>query len=161
MKIIRPKLYLFDVDGTLRWTTIPGQPCPYRPGEWRLMPRVCETLRRIDWGPEGAALGIASNQDGVAESRLSEAMAHSMIVDTLKEAIGFLPVNCAIEICVCGAKSSCERRKPGAEMLNSAIRRFGVPPGEVLFVGDLESDRQAAFNAGVRFTWSWDFFGWR
>ncbi len=35
---------------------------------------------------------------------------------------------------------------------------LGVNPEETLFVGDMESDRQAAENAGCDFVWARDFF---
>jgi phosphoglycolate phosphatase-like HAD superfamily hydrolase len=34
----------------------------------------------------------------------------------------------------------------------------GVSPDETLFVGDFETDQQAAENAGVRFSWAEEFF---
>jgi hypothetical protein len=37
-------LYLFDADGTLRRTTVEGQPCPNRPYEWELMPNVSKEV---------------------------------------------------------------------------------------------------------------------
>lgn len=46
-------------------------------------------------------------------------------------------------------------RKPAAEPLLAALDRLGVSPGErVLFVGDNESDEQAARSAGVHFAYA-------
>jgi phosphoglycolate phosphatase-like HAD superfamily hydrolase len=39
------------------------------------------------------------------------------------------------------------------------MRDCGAAPGETLFVGDTEIDREAARRAGVSFVWAWDFFG--
>jgi histidinol phosphatase-like enzyme len=55
------RLYVFDADGTLRRTTVPGLPCPNRPGEWELIPGVRERLARIGWGQGGARFGVATN----------------------------------------------------------------------------------------------------
>ena len=126
------KLYIFDVDGTLRWTTIPGQPCPNRPGEWELMPNVKETLRRIDWGPSGAYLGVASNQGGVAVGYLTRAMAYQLIEETIRAAIGFIPDHTAIEMCVCPPRARCACRKPEPGMLLRIMERFGVPADQAV-----------------------------
>jgi D-glycero-D-manno-heptose 1,7-bisphosphate phosphatase len=153
-----PKLYIFDVDGTLRWTTIPGQPCPNRPGEWRLMPNVKETLSRLDWGPQGVMLGVASNQGGVALGYMTEAMARQLIEETIIEAIGGLPARTFIEICTCAPQVACQCRKPKPGMLITIMRRAGVSRRDTLFVGDLDKDREAARRAGVRFLWAHEFF---
>ena len=66
------KLYIFDVDGTLRWTRISGQRYPLAGDEWQLMPNVAEKLRAIPWASDaGPRFGIVSNQSGVGEGLLS------------------------------------------------------------------------------------------
>jgi D-glycero-D-manno-heptose 1,7-bisphosphate phosphatase len=160
MTISTVKLYVFDADGTLRWTTVPGQPCPNRPGEWRLMPNVKATLRAINWGPDGPLLGVASNQGGVALGYLTREMAYQLIEDTLIESIGFLPPRTVIEMCVCPPQADCECRKPNPGMLFRIMRRLEVSPGETLFVGDLGIDRESARRAGVAFMWAHEFFAW-
>ncbi len=156
----KPRLLIFDADGTLRWTTIPGQQCPNRPGEWRLMPKVRETLRSIPWGKEGSFLGIASNQGGVALGHLSRETAHQLMTDMVAEAIGYVPESTMIEMCTCNPSELCQCRKPAPGMLLKILRHFGMQSAEALYVGDLEIDREAAFRAGIPFTWAWDFFGW-
>jgi HAD superfamily hydrolase (TIGR01662 family) len=154
-----PRVLIFDADGTLRWTTVAGQPCPKAPHEWRLMPGVRERLGALDWGPRGHRLGIASNQDGVPLGDLSREMAGRLLRDVAEAAIGFLPDDAAIEMCVCDPREPCPCRKPAPGMLQRILRRFGASPGEALFVGDLDIDREAAHRAGVAFEWARDFFG--
>jgi D-glycero-D-manno-heptose 1,7-bisphosphate phosphatase len=154
-----PQLLVFDADGTLRWTLVPGQPCPNAPGEWRLLPGVAERLRALDWGPRGHRLGIASNQNGVALGYLSARMARRLLRETVEEALGFVPGDAAIEMCTCSPRRRCPCRKPAPGMLHRILRRFGLPPQEALFVGDLEIDREAAARAGVGFAWAHEFFG--
>jgi phosphoglycolate phosphatase-like HAD superfamily hydrolase len=38
------------------------------------------------------------------------------------------------------------------------MARHGVASERVLYVGDLAIDREAAANAGVRFSWAHEFF---
>lgn len=153
-------LYIFDADGTLRWTRVPGQQCPYRPEEWALMPNVRTTLRRLCLR-ERAAIGVASNQDHVARGHLSYALARSMLEDTVVAAVGRLPARCAIELCTCLPRRGCPCRKPGPRMLLDIMARFGASRGATLYVGDLDLDRRAARHAGVGFAWAGEFFGWK
>lgn len=153
-------LYIFDADGTLRWTTVPGQPCPNRPGEWRLMPNVREILSHMPWGPDGPFLGVASNQGGVALGYLTQEMAYQLIEATLVEAIGCVPPRTIIDICVCPPDTPCACRKPNPGMLLRIMRALHVDAADTLFIGDLETDREAARRAGVAFMWAHEFFGW-
>jgi D-glycero-D-manno-heptose 1,7-bisphosphate phosphatase len=157
---MRPRLVIFDADGTLRWTTVPGQTCPYRPDQWRLMPNVRERLRGYDWGPGGTRLGVASNQNAVAEGHLSRETAERLLRDTVREAIGHVPEGAAIEMCTCPPRAGCECRKPQPGLLRRILARTGVPAEQALFVGDLDLDREAAARAGVCFSWAAAFFGW-
>ena len=58
----------------------------------------------------------------------------------------------------------CGRRKPSPQMLYEAMAQHGLPGApliaqDCLFVGDMESDRQAAFAAGVPYLDAKEFFG--
>jgi histidinol-phosphate phosphatase family protein len=152
------KLIIFDADDTLRQTTVPGQPAPNAPDQWQLLPNVKETLRRIDWSQGTTHLGIASNQVGVALGFLTDGMARQLIRDMVEDALGYLPPHLHIEICPCPPNSGCECRKPQPAMLLRIMSRCGVAGEETLFVGDLETDREAARRAGVHFMWSYQFF---
>jgi len=46
--------------------------------------------------------------------------------------------------------SSAEERKPSPRLLQVALQRVGLPPGELLYVGDSRSDLLAARAAGCR-----------
>ena len=104
-----PKLYIFDVDGTLRWTRIQGQRYPLEPHEWSLMPNVADVLRSIPWSNDGPWLAFASNQPGVGAGLLSAREARDMIAATARSAIGFLPPRTQIEMCTCRDDTECDR----------------------------------------------------
>jgi D-glycero-D-manno-heptose 1,7-bisphosphate phosphatase len=150
---------IFDADGTLRYTTVPGQPAPKAAHEWRLMPGVRERLSNLDWGAGGHRLGIASNQDGVALGELTLELAERLLRDAVEAAIGFVPADAAIELCACALEPPCACHKPAPGMLLRILRRFAAAPDEALYVGDLDIDEQAARRAGVAFQWARDFFG--
>lgn len=156
------KLYVFDADGTLRRSTVPGKPCPNRRGEWDLIPGVRERLAAIEWGPTptGARFGVATNQGGVGLGYLTFETARGMLEEMVSEAFGVAPPHGSIEICPHAPHLKCPCRKPRPEMLLRLMRRFRAAPSETLFVGDMESDEETAHNAGTRFAWAHDFFGW-
>jgi D-glycero-D-manno-heptose 1,7-bisphosphate phosphatase len=155
------RLFIFDADGTLRRTRIPGQPCPRAPGEWELLPGVAERLRAIRWGVDGALLGVASNQDQVGYGHLTQAMAHRLLMDTIESAAGYRPPSEAVVLCPHRLDVACECRKPGHAMLTRIMEYYGVSPRSALFVGDSPNDAEAARRAGVRFTWAHEFFDHR
>jgi D-glycero-D-manno-heptose 1,7-bisphosphate phosphatase len=154
------RLYIFDADGTLRRTTVPGLPCPNAPGEWELIPGVRERLARIRWGEGGARFGVATNQGGVGLGYLSLAVARSLLVEMVVEAFGAPPPPGSIEVCPHAPYLGCPCRKPEPLMLQRLMRRFRVSKEETLFVGDMDRDEEAARRAGARFMWAWDFFDW-
>ncbi len=156
------RLIIFDADGTLRYCTVRGQPCPNRDGEWELYPGVAEKLSEFRWaspgdGP-GTGYGIASNQGGVGVGYFSGETAMELLEDTFRQAFGFSPAGGTVEICPHAPRSGCDCRKPAAGMLVRLMDLYGVEPSEVLFVGDREADRAAAENAGCDFQWAKDFF---
>jgi D-glycero-D-manno-heptose 1,7-bisphosphate phosphatase len=152
------KLYVFDADGTLRWTAIPGRKYPLASSEWRLMPGVAARLRAIPWSAEGPWLAIASNQNGVAAGELSEEHARTLIGEMLTEALGCVPENTRIELCTCDERIGCACRKPAPGLLLRLLEHYDVAPADALFVGDLDSDAEAARRAGVAFMWADQFF---
>ena len=153
------RLYIFDADDTLRRTTVPGKPCPHRPGEWELLGGVRERLSSMNWGEGGAHVGIASNQDQVAYGHLTEETCRGMLEDLVEAATGARLPDACIRFCPHALEVDCECRKPAPGMLHDIMRHFGVSAAETLFVGNAPSDQEAARRAGVGFAWAWDFFG--
>jgi D-glycero-D-manno-heptose 1,7-bisphosphate phosphatase len=152
------RLYIFDADGTLRRTCIPGQPCPRAPSEWELIPGVAERLRAVRWGPGGTFVGVASNQDQVGYGHLSEEMAHRLLMAMIERATGYRPPAAAIALCPHRLDVPCECRKPGTAMLTHILKFYRVAPSQTVFVGDAPADAEAARRAGVRFVWAHDYF---
>lgn len=59
-----------------------------------------------------------------------------------------------------GWLDSSDWRKPGGGMIREAMSDHGFGPATTTFVGDMDSDRQAALAAGVRYVDAEEFF-WR
>lgn len=168
------RLLIFDVDGTLRRCTVPGQPCPNAPGQWELLPRVRNTLACYDWARCDWAL--VSNQGGVALGFLPYAVAWSLLLDTARAAFA-LPEDTVTTLdlarhvfwCPHAPQAGCLCRKPSPLLLLQAACPWGgggsraprYTRREVLYVGDLARDREAAARAGVAFCFAETFFGWQ
>jgi len=163
MSRVKPvKLYIFDADGTLRRTTIPGQPCPNKAGEWELIPGVRERLAEIDWSAGKARFGIASNQGGVGMGYMSFKAAYQLLAEMVVAAFGInAPPAGSIEMCPHAPHADCACRKPKPLMLTRLMHRFGARRDETLFVGDMDRDEEAAKHARVSFMWAREFFGWQ
>jgi D-glycero-D-manno-heptose 1,7-bisphosphate phosphatase len=152
-------LWIFDADDTLRRTTVPGQPCPHRPGEWELLPGVAERLRSMGWGnPGGPRFGIASNQDRVGFGRMTERTARDLLRDVSLAATGITPPEQALQLCPHLPDARCDCRKPRPGMLLRIMTFYGARPERTVFVGNHESDRRAAAAAGVDYIDAADFF---
>lgn len=156
---VRPLLYVFDADGTLRWTRVPGQPMPYHDGEWELMPGVAARLASVPWRLPHPRLAVASNQNAVHLGHLTVETARRLLVATVERAVGRVPEGLLVELCACDPEGDCACRKPRPGMLLRLLARSGVPADRALYVGDLEIDRRAAEAAGMPFAWAGDFFG--
>ncbi len=123
------------------------------------MPGVEARLRAIPWSARGPWLAIASNQNGVAAGELSEERAGNLMTEMLTAALGIVPEETRIEICICDERLPCGCRKPAPGLLLRLFDHFGVSPAEALFVDDLDSDAEAARRAGVGFIRADKFFG--
>ncbi len=155
-------LIIFDADGTLRRCTVPGQVCPNADDQWELLPNVKENLSGISWGVPGngrVAFGIASNQAGISKGYLTEETVYRLLVDMATAVVGFRPIEGSIRFCPHGRSEGCKCRKPAPLMLEQLMEFWGVEPEQTLFVGDMESDRLAAENAGCDFKWAWESGG--
>jgi D-glycero-D-manno-heptose 1,7-bisphosphate phosphatase len=142
---------VFDADNTLRRVTVPGRVCPWGPDEWEPMPGLREALSGVRWGEGGLRLAVASNQDQVFYGHLSAGMAQRLLMDAAEAVTGHRPEAGAVRFCAHAMDAGCGCRKPAPGLLFEAMAHHGVGPGETLFVGDAEVDREAAARAGVAF----------
>jgi len=160
------KLFVFDVDSTLRECTVEGQFVPNASSEWRVMANVKNTLNKYTWGPRDKLVGIISNQGGIAHGFVSELTTRSMLVDLLRELFwGSEILDHALDClryCPHRTDAGCYCRKPSPFMLLSVIEYYNnVAPlrlSEVLYIGDMDSDRECAERAQVDFCFAEYFF---
>lgn len=213
----KPKLVIFDLDGTLITSYMENIDQDFN--TWHVLPGRREKLAELR--QQGTRLAIATNQAGVAFGHVSEGDVIAKISQAL-EALG-RPASYAIydregqphdpsvvllgrregehilddeestwlfarrmpaiyrfttdrppiqgmtvHVCYAHAKSQnllyktqpeLARRKPGPDMLFEAIDAHGLALPDALFVGDMDSDREAAYRAEIEYQDADDFFG--
>jgi histidinol-phosphate phosphatase family protein len=152
------KLLMLDRDGTLNRSF--GTRPPNHPAEVELLPGVAAKLQQ--YAAMGWRIVIVTNQGGVAFGYQTEARAQA----THQALLDALPVDVdASYLCphhpegtITRYAIDCPNRKPAPGAILDALERFGAQPQDCLFVGDMDTDRQAAAAAGVPFAWAWNFF---
>lgn len=130
---------LFDRDGTL------VHDVPYNADPDRVRPvdgarEALDALRA-----RGFRLGVVTNQSGIGRGVLTreEVDAVNAAVDAL---LGPFDV---WEICPHAPDDGCGCRKPAPGLILAAAARLGAEPAEVVVVGDIAADVQAARAAGA------------
>jgi histidinol-phosphate phosphatase family protein len=136
----RPLAVLLDRDGTL----VADVPYNGDPERVAPLPGVRGALDRLR--AAGVALGVVSNQSGIARGRL--ARAHVDAVNARIEALlGDLG---EWHVCPHGPEDHCECRKPAPGLILRAAAALGVAPGDCVVIGDIGADVEAARAAGAR-----------
>lgn len=138
-------LYILDADGTV--TPLRGSSTA--PFERVLLPGVAQKC--ADLLTQGHTLALASNQGGARPDRPG------------RRTIGDVLAQLRWTACAIGASAfrfaiQGERYKPGPAMINELRQALGFEANETVFIGDWDTDRQAAEAAGVRFEWASNFF---
>jgi D-glycero-D-manno-heptose 1,7-bisphosphate phosphatase len=151
-----PRLIIFDADGTLRRTLVPGQPCPHAADEWELLAGARAWVSAL---PRDLHLGVASNQDHVGYGHLTYAEAHALLSAALESASGRKTDPAAIRLCPHRLDVTCACRKPAPGMLLAIVEHYRVAPAEALFIGNERVDELAAERAGIPFAWVHELWG--
>ena len=164
------KLAIFDIDGTLteiKPEVLARQPnlvTPNHLGEQQPLPGVVERLADLHRG--GVKFALATNRGGVAWGYSSleeseEVAREAAVLCGIPDTPMYL---CPYHAKARGPKAVTEYavdhecRKPNPGMLLQAMEDAGVSPQETIYVGDMDTDKEAAENAGVMFYWAEDFF---
>jgi HAD superfamily hydrolase (TIGR01549 family) len=119
----------------LRRCGVPASTLERRRTDLSLFPGVAETLEVL--GARGTPLGAVTSLPGRLVSPMLEGVALHLTFATVIHA------------------GNCRFRKPHPGPVLAALRDLGIPPGpQVLYVGDMEGDAQAAATAGIEFAWA-------
>jgi D-glycero-D-manno-heptose 1,7-bisphosphate phosphatase len=153
-------LYLFDLDGTLITPYMDRPDKDYH--NWQVLP--CRDARLSALRAAGHSVGVVTNQAGVAFGYVSE-RDWLRKCEQVNRAFSLKPGEMAY--CLAHPKATeqrwrdprdCIRRKPSPKMIEELMTHFHATRDDTLFVGDMESDRQAASAAGVEYMDAQEFF---
>ena len=142
---------LFDKDGTL----VHDVPYNVDPELIQLRPEAGLALRRLQ--DAGFALGVVSNQSGVARGLFDESDVRNVerrLVELLAEEGVWL--DCFLycphhpEGSVAEYSMACECRKPEPGLVSRALDQLGARATDSWFVGDILDDVEAGTRAGCR-----------
>lgn len=135
-----PRAVLFDRDGTLvHDVPYNGDPSAVQP-----VADAGEALRRIR--AEGLPTGVVSNQSGIARGLLSWEQV-SRVCAEIDRQLGPFTI---WKVCPHRDEDRCACRKPAPGLILSAARSIRVHPAEVVLIGDIGADVEAARAAGAR-----------
>lgn len=153
-------LYIFDKDGTL--ISGMGTRPANTPAEQKPMPGVVKQLSYLR--SRGDKIAIASNQGGVAWGFITYEQAQELMDDCARKIGGadyvtFCPYDPKAYEHHPGVYAiDHPKRKPNPGMILECMKVLGFSKRETVYIGDQETDNQAAKAAGVKFEWATDFF---
>lgn len=135
----RPAAVLFDRDGTL----VLDVPYNGDPGRVTLVPGAREALARLRGS--GIPVGVVTNQSGIARGLLTRAD-----VDAVNARVEHLLGRFATwQVCPHDDADACSCRKPAPGLVLAAAAALGVDVRDVVVVGDIGADVDAAAAAGA------------
>ncbi|WP_432420733.1 HAD-IIIA family hydrolase [Nocardia farcinica] len=135
-----PLALLFDRDDTI----IVDIPYLADPARVQPVPGAREALRAVR--EAGIALGVVSNQSGVARGLISP----RQLVAVNERVEQLLGPFATWQVCVHGEDDGCVCRKPRPAMVRRAAAELGVDVRRCVLIGDTGADVGAALAAGAR-----------
>ncbi len=140
------RLLLLDRDGTINRSAQRGRYVT-DPAEVELLNGVGPAIARFNRA--GIPVVVATNQQGVATGKMT-----MRDVQAVNETIAQLLLQHGAHIdqfLICPHREgTCDCRKPQPGLLITAMQEYGVDREGAVFVGDADSDREAASAAGIR-----------
>lgn len=137
-------LVLLDRDGTL----IRNVPFLHDPAQVELLPGVIEGLEALQQA--GLALAIVSNQQGIGLGYFTVQDFIAVNQEVFKQ-LGPHGIKIGrVYFCPHSLADDCSCRKPGAAMIERALRDFNISAERTFVIGDTAADLEAAAAAGCR-----------
>jgi len=146
------KALFLDLDGTVR-TTANDKPCPSRPDEQNVMDGRYDKI--WDYKNKGYKIVAVTNQGGIGLGYMTKKDCEDCLED-INHKLGKV-----FDLMLYAPDSPHVKgpmTKPNPGMLVHAAGQLDIDLKKSLMVGDRDSDKGAAENAGVKFEWAKDFF---
>lgn len=146
------KAVFFDLDGTIRKTKS-GKVCPNHPDDQVVMEGRYEKIWELK--NKGYKIVGVTNQGGIGLGYMTEAKCKDILKDLDKKLDGAFD-----KILYAPARPDANHpmTKPNPGMIHAAAKDLNINLKKSIMVGDMDTDKKAAENAGVKFKWSHEFF---
>ena len=144
---LRYKLLLLDRDGVLNQKMKDGE---YVIDKSKLF-IVYGVLERVAKLTHQVRIAVVTNQQGVGKGLMSHEDLDNVNNEFNKHIVRLGGQKIRFFTCTHLRDADCGCRKPKPGLLLEAISSFGVLPRETVFIGDQETDREAAKSAGIDF----------
>jgi histidinol-phosphate phosphatase family protein len=131
---------LFDRDGTL----IHDVPYNGDPEQVRAVPQARQAIRKLRTA--GVPVGVITNQSGIGRGLITAEQV-AAVNRRVDELLG--PFD-TWQVCPHTDTDGCGCRKPPAGLVLAAAHELGVPPSQVVVIGDIGSDIAAGEAAGAQ-----------
>jgi D-glycero-D-manno-heptose 1,7-bisphosphate phosphatase len=139
------KLIVIDRDGTLNQDP---EDFIRSPDDWVPLPGALEAVARLNHG--GWRVVVASNQSGLGRGLFDVATLNAVHARMHKMLAGVGARVEAVFFCPHAPEDDCDCRKPAPGLFLQIAQRMGVPPAQILAVGDSVRDAHAALAAGCQ-----------
>lgn len=147
-----PALFL-DLDSTVRQTNVKGRNFPRAPHEQELMEGRYDKI--WEWKNKGYKIFGVTNQGGIAMGLISKKECEDCLKDLNHKLDGVFD---DILYAAGHPEKNDPFRKPNPGMIHALKEKHDINLKRSLMVGDRDTDKMAAIRAGVKFTWTKDFF---
>jgi len=162
--ITNTDLLVLDLDQTVRGNAVANWRPPNDTGEQFIYPGVAQVL--ATYVDSGVTVKFATNQGGIEAGHITRMKTEEILeetMDLLNKEIG-REIFDLDDVAYCPAVNrNHPNRKPNPGMLDGWAKYEGIGKSDearlrCTYIGDRNSDQQAAHNAGFEFMWAWDFF---
>ncbi len=136
---------ILDRDGVLNYEAPGGY--VRTPAEWLWLPGAPEALSRL--AQSGIKISVATNQSCIGRGIIGISELEQIHAKMKREAAAWGVSFDGVYSCPHAPDEGCRCRKPAPGLIETAVRKSGVPRRHTLFIGDSVRDLQAGQAAGI------------
>ncbi|MDO8574269.1 MAG: HAD hydrolase-like protein [bacterium] len=159
-KVIK-KLYIFDLDDTLRYGIRGKNLRSGKVSQQTILPNVLNKLRQVK--KSRAVSVVVSNQGFPSFGNATELIIWKFAIYFQEHFLKNLVKDIRLDFYHPQGPLKNRyknKRKPSPKLILELLEDHKIRPKQAVFIGNAETDKKAARNAGVDFIWAYDFFDW-
>jgi D-glycero-D-manno-heptose 1,7-bisphosphate phosphatase len=147
--VVKRRCVFLDRDGVINVAAAPGDYIRTWAG-FRFIPGVIDWIRLFN--ALDLLVIVITNQRGVALELITEEALNNLHSRMTEELVA---AGAQIDdiFCCIHDENTCECRKPQPGLILEAAQKWNIDLSQSIFIGDSDTDREAALRAGVRFVY--------